>query len=374
MVFVNDLWTLKDIPQWLGHTSANTDGMGLADVVFPAFLFVMGMSIPFAIKNRLNRGHSKLKILKHIAARSFALLVIGLFTVNTPALNSQATGINKSWFEILMVVGFFLIWNMYPKIEGSRKYFYLTLQIAGAIILFVLAWIYRGHGDSAGEIVPLQPRWWGILGLIGWSYLICASFYLFLQNYVLLLIISWIAFWAFNIAGHAWLFGTGEVFVGNGAFHAYTFAGILCTILMQSLKKEGAHLVKFLSYLTLAGILFIAVGLFLRNFFIISKIHATPPWIFICTGISVLVFGLVFVAVDLKKKEHYFSFIKAAGTSTLTCYLIPYIYYGIAEIYNLNLPQWMHIGFFGIIKSILFSILIIWITSFLEKIKIKIKI
>ena len=54
MIFVNDLWTLKGIPLWLEHTQANDDGMGLADSVFPAFLFIVGLSIPYAIAARKN--------------------------------------------------------------------------------------------------------------------------------------------------------------------------------------------------------------------------------------------------------------------------------------------------------------------------------
>ena len=40
MIFVNDLWSLKDIPAWLEHTEAAEDGMGFADTIFPAFLFI----------------------------------------------------------------------------------------------------------------------------------------------------------------------------------------------------------------------------------------------------------------------------------------------------------------------------------------------
>ncbi|MBE9517842.1 MAG: DUF1624 domain-containing protein, partial [Bacteroidetes bacterium] len=43
MIFVNDLWSLTDIPAWLEHKAANEDGMGLADVVFPAFLLIVGL-------------------------------------------------------------------------------------------------------------------------------------------------------------------------------------------------------------------------------------------------------------------------------------------------------------------------------------------
>ncbi len=42
MIFVNDLWSLTNIPAWLGHVEKGVDGIGLADVVFPAFLFIVG--------------------------------------------------------------------------------------------------------------------------------------------------------------------------------------------------------------------------------------------------------------------------------------------------------------------------------------------
>ena len=67
MIFVNDLWTLTDIPEWLEHKGFNEEGMGLADVVFPAFLFIVGLSIPHAITARINRGDSSIRVLWHSA-------------------------------------------------------------------------------------------------------------------------------------------------------------------------------------------------------------------------------------------------------------------------------------------------------------------
>jgi heparan-alpha-glucosaminide N-acetyltransferase len=49
MIFVNDLGSLKDIPLWLDHVKPGVDGIGLADVVFPAFRFIVGISLPFAL-------------------------------------------------------------------------------------------------------------------------------------------------------------------------------------------------------------------------------------------------------------------------------------------------------------------------------------
>ena len=51
MLFVNDL-NMNVAPAWLGHRAAEFDGMGLADWVFPGFLFIVGMAIPFAFSKR----------------------------------------------------------------------------------------------------------------------------------------------------------------------------------------------------------------------------------------------------------------------------------------------------------------------------------
>ena len=49
MLFVNDL-NMKVAPAWMGHTKADFDGMGLADWVFPGFLFMVGMAIPLRLQ------------------------------------------------------------------------------------------------------------------------------------------------------------------------------------------------------------------------------------------------------------------------------------------------------------------------------------
>ena len=95
MIFVNDLWSLKAIPEWLGHVASGVDGIGLADVVFPAFLFIVGLSLPFAIDNRISKGDSDWQLVKHVLVRSIALLVMGVFLVNGETFNADATGMAR---------------------------------------------------------------------------------------------------------------------------------------------------------------------------------------------------------------------------------------------------------------------------------------
>ena len=57
MVFVNDLG--RAAPSWMHHIQPpDADGMTLADVVFPWFLFIVGVSIPLAVAGRVARRSS----------------------------------------------------------------------------------------------------------------------------------------------------------------------------------------------------------------------------------------------------------------------------------------------------------------------------
>ena len=55
MIFVNDFWTVGGVPHWLEHAATHEDAMGLSDIVFPLFLFVVGLSIPYAIEHRFQK-------------------------------------------------------------------------------------------------------------------------------------------------------------------------------------------------------------------------------------------------------------------------------------------------------------------------------
>lgn len=90
MIFVNSgggkYW-------WIDHASWN--GLHLADIVFPSFLWIMGVCIPISIKSQLSRGVQKTDILKTVIWRSIKLFFLGLF------LNS----INGPTFEDLRIMG-----------------------------------------------------------------------------------------------------------------------------------------------------------------------------------------------------------------------------------------------------------------------------
>lgn len=114
-------------------------------------------------------------------------------------------------------------------------------------------------------------------------------------------------------------------------------------------------------------------GLVSHRFWIISKIQATPPWVFYCTAIAIGVYALIYWLVE-KRKAHWFNLIKTAGTATLTCYLVPYVAYSLSFLLGIHLPEWLTTGFVGILNCIVFSFLVIGVTYLLGRIHIKLKI
>ena len=370
MIFVNDLWTLTDIPGWLEHKAANDDGMGLADVVFPAFLFIVGLSIPWAIEARFNKGHSRMRILKHIAERSVALLIMGVFMVNLENINASELPLNKNYWQILMTLAFFMIWNNYRgKVLGRIPP--NAMKIAGWCILIFLAVTYKG--GTTDNPLWMRTHWWGILGLIGWGYLVNALLYLGLRHRLGWMVLVTIFFYLLNVNEFISPFEFDLKIVVSASNHVSVMTGMLVTIILINLREKGMmkYLVPVLVGLSLILIIF---GFATRPQWGISKIMATPSWTAICAGISTASFVILYITADRMKMTRWAEIIAPAGNSTLTCYLIPYYAYAIIALASLQLPGMMITGIPGLIKSLLFSLVIVLFTGWLGKFKISLKI
>ena len=181
MIWVNDFWTLTSIPKWLKHASAEENYLGFSDLIFPWFLFAMGLSIPFAFSYRLNKGETKYTLLRHIIFRSVALIIMGLFHMNMEMFSNEYSVITKPVFVLFCTAAFFMIWNDYFDIIKQNRPLYYFLQISGISILLFMLFLFSGK-DYNGIQIGFKVHWWGILGLIGWVYLITSCAYLFFQN------------------------------------------------------------------------------------------------------------------------------------------------------------------------------------------------
>lgn len=375
MLFVNDLFE-KGVPEWMVHSKANFDGMGLADWVFPGFLFMVGISIPYAISSRMRKGETKLKVFLHILLRTASLLLIGVFMLNSGRLNAELTGINKSLYAILMYISIFLIWNKYPKNIKLEKLF-IGLKILGIVGLCTLAIIFKA--GEPGHITWFETSWWGILGLIGWGYFVAATASLFIGPKLWASVGLFLFFIGVNILSQLgmleflkFLHPVLGVIIG-GSVPMIVLAGLVVSLI---LKQSTFKPTKTAGIILIMGIFSLAVGFFLRNWFIISKIYGTPSWGMICNGISMMLFALLFLIVDINGKSRWAAVFRPAGQNSLTTYLAPDIIY--YAIWGLSLPLFFYkqessqsLAIFG---SLSWALIMVIFSALLSKINIRLKL
>ncbi|MCI0523243.1 MAG: DUF5009 domain-containing protein [Bacteroidales bacterium] len=375
MLFVNDL-NMRVAPSWLGHTKADFDGMGLADWVFPGFLFIVGMAIPFALSGRLKKGEPVSRIFLHIIVRTISLLIIGVLMLNSGRVNPETTGMGKDLWALLMYVSVFFVWNDYPA--DRKKLIFKILRAAGVAALIFLVIIFRsGPADDPGWLIT---GWWGILGLIGWGYLVGAFTWLLLRDSILKLLLVTLFFFLLNILSGLHLLGfldpvkpaLGILLEGNVPFIVLT--GVLAGVMLR--KQTSSESGRIIILFTVIGILSIMTGFILRNWFIISKIYATPSWGMICNGISFLVFIMIYWLADIRNMRNWAAFVRPAGQYSLTTYLAPDILYHAIWMSGMPILIYKQSAepLVAVIGSIIWALLMVGVTALLARINIKLKL
>ncbi len=76
MIIVNNQGDWSHVYAPLKHAAWH--GFGGADIIFPFFLFIAGVSLSIALSGKLHKGEPAVKIIKEIAFRSFVLFMLGI--------------------------------------------------------------------------------------------------------------------------------------------------------------------------------------------------------------------------------------------------------------------------------------------------------
>ncbi|KFV01951.1 Heparan-alpha-glucosaminide N-acetyltransferase, partial [Tauraco erythrolophus] len=146
MVFVNygggKYWFFK-------HESWN--GLTVADLVFPWFVFIMGTSVSLSLSSMLRWGSSKEKVLGKILWRSFLLILLGIIVVNPNYCLGPLSWDNLRIPGVLQRLGF------------------TYLVVAALELMFTRAGAESGTLETPcpalQDILPYWPQWIFILML-----------------------------------------------------------------------------------------------------------------------------------------------------------------------------------------------------------------
>jgi heparan-alpha-glucosaminide N-acetyltransferase len=324
MLFVNEVAGVSGAPAFLLHAPRG-EGMTITDVVFPAFLFIVGMAVPFALDARRRRARSPGEVWRHVLTRTASLLALGVLMVNAERASPQAPLPPALW-NVLMTLGVILAWQGPGPQRRSR-----ILRVIGIALLVVLVFLYRGT-DLTG-LFQIRPYWWGILGLIGWAYLLVAALYLAAGDRPAVLTgvmgLLYCLYLAAEVGQVGWLVAVKPVVsVGTtlGSHGAVVLAGTILALLWARGRREGASparvRVQALAYAAglaaAGGLLYTLHGL--HPAFRISKLGATPPWCLFSSALT----AAAWAAVDAlsERVRRWPASVQMASDGALLAYLM----------------------------------------------------
>jgi heparan-alpha-glucosaminide N-acetyltransferase len=393
MIFVNYLSGAgKIVPDWMVHFSdrhRGGSGMTFVDLVFPAFLFIVGMSIPMALGGRKAEGQPVWKNLGHVIVRTMSLLFIGILMVHeTP--DTVALGWSGDWWCVLMYLSAIAAFcSIAPRLSATAsrwnawRIVSFCVRLAGLAALVWLAFAFRGAKGQ--RIITLasfsiDTEWYGILGLIGWAYLVtCLVFLVFGGNRtailgcMALLMCLFVAdkkgvfegFWLNRIVGIGETLGSqGAIAVGG-----LLLGSMLTAADMTALKARTRFTFWFVTGCAAAALL-------LNRAYGISKNNATPSWCFWACAITAALWYACFLICDVRPVKIISRPLALAGQNVLLAYLISEMLPGLLNALHLdewyghllaNLPS-------AIVISALCGVLILLLSATLNRISFRLKL
>ena len=381
MTFVNYVAGVRNIPAWAKHMPENQDGYTFVDVVFPGFLFIVGVAIPLALHKRMARGESLFSLLQRVLVRSASLLFVGVIMVNSSSFSAGATGMSKSLWFLLAMLAVVVLWNIYPAdAPKSRRRLFLGLRIFAGLTLAGLVVVFRGK-NSAGEVVWLQHSWWGILGLIGWAYLVCCAAYLaFRGSSVALMGVLGFLIALFIGDHHGVLDWLGPIhnFVGVGPVLGSTAAGVMMGVLVGNFFVGDAASLRPAArarFFLLFGLGLYAAGLLLRPLHGIHKNAATDSYTLVTGGLCCLSFLLVYLLMDVANVRRWAGPLVPVGQNALLAYILPGILGNLFAVIGLPGLLW-HYGssWPGALNAAVVTLLVLAITWGATRIGIRLKL
>jgi heparan-alpha-glucosaminide N-acetyltransferase len=371
MIFVNDVGEVRGLPWWTHHAPPGANYMTYVDMVFPAFLFIIGMSIPLALGRR-KASESTGKVLSHILLRSIGLVVMGIFLANLQRMDPHLSGIDRTVWALLGFAGIFLLWNVYPRNE-ERKTFHRVLKISGAVILAVMLAMFR-RKTEIGQVAWLDFSYWEILGLIGCAYLAVSILYLLLERKTWTLVVALIALNTINAFSAAGKLGWMEPVLRYWPFEAglcaITMAGVVATKIFfdrnisRSFRDKAVRASGYGALLFATGLALWPLG--------IAKLGDTPTWgLFSASACTFLFLALYWIA-DVKHQTGWAAFVKPAGSNTLLTYLLPDVWYVIPALVALG-DHW-EAGAPGVFRAFVFTAIMLAASAILTRWKVRLQL
>lgn len=300
-------------------------GFRFYDLIMPLFLFIVGVSIPFSYRRRLERNPSKAALWPHIIKRFILLWILGM-AVQGNLLDYNWSNM-KFYSNTLQAIA-----SGYLIASVLILYLRVSWQVIGTVLFMLIYWaiiaLVPVPGFGAGVITPEGNF------AIYFDKLVLGSFQ--------------------DGTPYSWI-------ISSLNFGATTMLGVFAGYLLQSEIKITRKAV----FLVIAGISLIILGS-IWNLWLPSVKHIwTSSFVLFSGGICMLSLSLFVLLVDQLNFKKSFVFFTIIGMNAIFAYCASHLFdFGkVADVFVLGLKpyvgEWYRflraLGGFGILYLILWQ-------------------
>ena len=328
------------------------NGFTLTDLVFPTFLFLVGTSMSFSLKN--------------------------YETIGTPAVLKKV--LKRT--AIIFFLGYLMYW--FPFVEQNEMGAWLMKPIAETRIFGVLQRIALCYGLGAIII-----HFFKIRGALIFSAAFLLSYWIVL-----------IAFGDLTLTGNAvlkfdtWLIGANHLYGGEGLpFDPEGFLSTFPAVVNVAagycvgiyVRKNGPSY-ETIARLMMIGALMIFIALSWDLVFPINKKLWTSSFVMYTSGIDLMVLAILIYVIDLRQWKGWTYFFEVFGRNTLFLYLLSEVLATFLFMFSIqgeSFHRWIFLnllkswvgGYFGSLFFALSFMLLCWVVGYwMDRKKIYVKI
>ena len=259
------------------------EGFRFYDLIFPLFMFISGVAIPYAINSKVEKGVAKSKLLKKIFYRLLTLIALGILYNGA----TQRGFTNLRYVGVLAQIGFgyFFAALIFLYSRNIRTCIFWLLGIMSGVAILQLFIPVPGYGAGTFESATTINAWLDQLLIPGRLY--------------------------------------DKVFDPEGVLCivsaiTITLMGALAGYLLRGAGKASA---KKALYIALAGVGAIVIAQLLSPYYPIIKKMWTVTYVLKAAGVSALMLSLFYYVIDVKGSLNWTLFFRVFGMNSITIYM-----------------------------------------------------
>lgn len=359
MILVNNPGSWGAIYPALGHAAWH--GVTPTDLIFPFFLFIVGVAITLSLHKRREKGDSKKSLIIHIVQRGVTIFLLGILLTGFPffSVGSMVRAGESYCCIALLLLGSFcytgsivaLIYFLFSSFDkcfcksekgeskDKRKFYIMLSSLVILLILFPL--LFPNNGFNRIRIP-------GVLQRIAVVYTIASILFLYFNQrkiiyWILGLTVVYLGFMFFYpvpnfgaanfskegnfagyldnllLAGHMW--SASKTWDPEGIFSTLpAITTALFGILTGYLLKSEKNIFEKITFMFVAGSFLALLGVIVDMWIPINKSLWTPSYVFYSAGMALFFLAVSIYLIDVKQYNKPFKPFLAFGMNAITVF------------------------------------------------------